>query len=480
MKFLKIDLLTLLVSLFVFSSCQNTSTIGLEVDPSAKINGELIDTATINSRTIKEDDVPTYSTSNFLTRYPLGSLTDPIFGTTDASLAFSVNLPNDAYSFGTSAILDSAVLVLNYDKEFYGDSTSTYSLDVHQLNNNLTKENSYLSSKSYSKSATSIGNYTGKVFPTTPYKVTDVVTGGPDTLRSVSPQIRIKLDKTFITNNIVMLSDANLKRNTTFQDSFKGLHVEVNKTSSSGKGGVMFFNFTSSSETGLVLYYKKQSASSSSSIDTVSVKFPINASASSAVATTLAHNYTGTPINTQLTADSKTQFTETYLQPLSGVRNKISFPYLAKFKNEIGKIIVNRAELVIDLKSGTDVSPFKPAQRLALYRYDIAGQRKNVPDNDAGTIYEGGDKRADPSAFGGYFNSVTKQYVFVITSYIQDLLDGKTEDYGTFLAPSPSSEFVFSPPYSTAARSVIGAFKKNPSTGDNVMKLNIYLTKIKQ
>ncbi|WP_410221946.1 DUF4270 domain-containing protein [Pedobacter sp.] len=480
MKFLKIDLLTLLVSLFVFSSCQNTSTIGLEVDPSAKINGELIDTATINSRTIKEDDAPTYSTSSFLTRYPLGSLTDPTFGTTDASLAFSVNLPNDEYSFGTDAVLDSAVLVLNYSTEFYGDSTSKYSLDVHQLSNNLTKESSYLSSKSYSKSLTSVGNYTGKVFPATPYKVTDIVAGGPDTLRYVSPQIRIRLNNNFITNSILNLSANALKRNAYFQDAFKGLHVEVNKGNSSGKGGLMFFNFdSSSSETGLVLYYRKKTDASSTSIDTVSVRFPINASANSAVATTLKHNYTGTPVDAQLTADSKIQFTETYLQPLAGVRNKISFPYLTKFKKEIGKVIVNRAELVIDLKSGTDVSPFKPAQRLALYRYDIAGQRQNVPDNDVGTVYGGGDKRANPSSFGGYFNSVTKQYVFVITSYIQDLLDGKTEDYGTFLAPSPSSEFVFSPPYSTGARSVIGAFKKSPSAGDNVMKLNIYLTKVK-
>ena len=51
MKFIKLDLLTLLISLFLFASCESTSTIGLEVDPSAAVQGNLIDTLTINSRT---------------------------------------------------------------------------------------------------------------------------------------------------------------------------------------------------------------------------------------------------------------------------------------------------------------------------------------------------------------------------------------------------------------------------------------------
>ena len=143
-------------------------------------------------------------------------------------------------------------------------------------------------------------------------------------------------------------------------------------------------------------------------------------------------------------------------------------------------MVINKAELIIDLSAGTDVAPFKPAPRLALYRYDIAGQRKNIPDNDIGTSYNyAGDPRAkEPTVFGGYFDSVNKRYVFVVTAYIQDLLDGKTEDYGTYLAVTPAATFEYTPSFSVASRAVVGSFKKNPVAGDNTMKLNIYYTKI--
>ena len=226
------------------------------------------------------------------------------------------------------------------------------------------------------------------------------------------------------------------------------------------------------------MYYKKNNTSTAGK-DTVSINFPISTS-SNPVAATIKHDYTGTAIATQL-ANPNTQYNTTFLQPLAGLKNKISFPYLAKFASTVGKIAVNKAELVIDLSSGSDVIPLGAAPRLSLYRYDIAERRQNLPDNNLATQTNLGDPRASSNTvFGGYFNTVTKQYVFVVTGYIQDLLDGKLTDYGTFLAPIPSAttEFGISPSISTGARSVIGSFKKNPAAGDNVMKLNIYYTKI--
>ena len=186
-----------------------------------------------------------------------------------------------------------------------------------------------------------------------------------------------------------------------------------------------------------------------------------------------------------------TPYTVTYLQALAGLKNKISFPFLKNFvanskKPENGgspntKIIVNKAELVVDLSNGSDVLPFSAAQRLSLYRYDIAGQRANVPDNDNSIQ---GSYNGDPRAlgsevlFGGYFDSVNRRYLFTITSYIQDLLDGKTEDYGTFLAPSSLTEYNVNPSVTSAARAVINKFKYPRSAGDKTLKLNIYYTQI--
>lgn len=472
MKFKKIDLLTLLIGLFLFASCENTSTIGLDVDPSIAIKGTLVDTNTITSRTIAEDATSTTSA----TRHPLGYLSDPLFGTTEASLAAVVNLPVDAYNFGTTPSLDSAVLVLNYGGEFYGDSTANYTINVRQLNVNLSRETSFLSTKDWSLNTNSdiLGTKTGKIYPNTKFKVSDIVTGKPDTLKTVTPQIRIPLNKTFIENNIISINADNLKYNANFARFFGGLHVSVNGVT--GRGGLMFFDF-SSENTGLMLYYKKQNTTTLKP-DTVAINFPI-AKGTNPVAATIKHNYTGTPIATQL-SNPTVQYPVTYLQPLAGLRNKISFPHLTKFASTVGKVAVNKAELIIDLSAGTDVAPFGAAPRLALYRYDIAERRTNVPDNNRGTSqFNPGDSRALTEAvFGGYFNSLTKQYIFVVTSYVQDLLDGKTKDYGTFLATTPTKEFDVFPSISTGARAVIGSYKKNPAAGENIMKLNIYYTKI--
>ena len=82
MKLYKLDLLTLLISLFTLSSCQNTDSIGLDVDPATEVTGTFTDTITVISSTVKEDTMVT----NTLEKYPLGYLVDPTFGKTTEKL----------------------------------------------------------------------------------------------------------------------------------------------------------------------------------------------------------------------------------------------------------------------------------------------------------------------------------------------------------------------------------------------------------
>jgi hypothetical protein len=457
MKFIKIDLLTLLIGLFLFASCKSSNTIGLDVDPATAIKGTLVDSVTVDTKTVNDEPASTAT----LLRYPLGFLNDPQLGTTEASLAMSVNLPSTKYSFGTSPTIDSAVLVLPYSTQFYGDSTSTYSVDVHQLTTDISEQTSFKSNHEWPYDATTLaGNYTGTIKPTTPFKVTDVVSGKADTLRKVAAQMRIKLDPSFISNTI--LKDTSMLRNNAFfTGAFKGLHVSVNKDKTTGTGGIAFFTM-SGTDSRLEIYYKKQNATTSSARDTVEVNFPITTS-SNPVAATVKHSYS-TNISTQLANDT-VQYPVTYLQGLAGLRNKVSFPYLSNFIKTLGgKIVINKAELVVDLSSGTDVSPFVPAPRLALYTYDIAGLRANIKDN------------ATPasSTYGGFYDATTKNYTFIVTSYLQDLIDGKATDYGTFISTSSPTEFDLTPPVTSAARSIIGSF----GSTTNKVKLNIYYTKI--
>jgi hypothetical protein len=468
MKFYKIDLLTLLIGLFLFASCKSSNTIGLDVDPETAIEGKLVDTLTINTQTLVDDPASTGG----LVRYPLGFLTDPVLGTTESSLAMSVNLPSSAYSFGTNAILDSAVLVLPYSTEFYGDSTSTYSIDVHQLRDNLSTQTSFMSNKDWAFNSTSedvpngvIGNFTGRLKPNTPARVVNVVTGGPDSTVNIKA-LRIRLNNDFITSRILRLATNSLVNTAFFNSAFKGLHLSVNKQNTNGTGALAFFDF-STSNSRLELHFKKQNATTATARDTVQALFPITNSLNP-VAATIKHDYTGTVVETQLNNPGVQQQT-TFLQGPTGLRNKVSIPNLASFITNLGgKVIINKAELVIDLSAGSDVAPFLPANRLVLYRNDIAGQRTNIPDN--APIDQAGNIAANV----GRYDGVNKRYSFIVTNYLQDLIDGKTQDYGTFLATTGTSEFNLNPLATSGSRSVIGSFN-NPT---NKVKLNIYYTKI--
>ncbi|ETZ19786.1 DUF4270 domain-containing protein [Pedobacter sp. V48] len=476
MKFIKLDLLTLLIGLFLFASCKDANTIGLTPDGDSPIKGILDNTVLVDSKTVLDSATASIG----LARHPLGYTTgDATFGTTEASLSMTVSLPSTSYSFGGIPTVDSAILVLPYSTQFYGDTTtSVYSLNVHQLKDDLSLQKVFLSNKVWPVETEVVGSITTKIKPKTPFKITDIVKGKPDTLKAVAPQLRIKLSNTFIQEHILNVDSAQRATNTKFSAVFKGLQVSVNKTSSSGPGGVMFINF-GGTDANLQIYYKKQVGTSVVEKDTVAVNFPISSS-SGPIAATVKHDYTGTPVKAQLDAPTAS-FDVTYLQALSGVRNKISFPDLKAFVDKVkagnadARVVINRAELVVNLKSGTDVSPWNAAQRLSLYRLDIAGQRANIPDNEGPTqanpnppaTYAGSE-----AAFGGFYDTTNKRYIFTVTSYLQALIDNKTVDYGTYLAPSSLTEYNVFPSLTSGARSIINT--ATPATGEKGIKLNIY------
>ncbi|QPH37755.1 DUF4270 domain-containing protein [Pedobacter endophyticus] len=470
MKFTKQDLLTLLIGLFLFASCKNPDGVGLDVDPGTAIQGTLV-TSDVKTQIVEEPAVSTLG----LVRYPLGYMKDPIFGETEAGLAMTLYPPQTlTHDFGTSPVLDSAILVLKIDTtstltKFYGDTiNSKYSIDVYQLTNTVTD---YKSSTVQAHNSTLLGNYNGKIFPNTKGKVYNIIAGKPDTLITAPAQIRVPLNRTFIQDNIVSLAASSLTSNAKFADYFKGLYAQVNKTSSTGPGGIAFLKF-SGTDSYVQLVYRK--TNTTSGIDTVSVNFPLGALASvnstsviSGIAANIKHNRTGTPVQAQIDAPTAS-YQVTYLQGLVGLKTKISFPDLVNFTNTYGKAIVNKAELVVELGAGTSSYPFLASQRLSLYRWDIAEQPINISD------YTSYANSSTPALFGGYFDSIKNRYIFNVTNYVQTLINKRETDYGTFLAPTSLTEFQVAPTATSAERAIIGA----GTSTTNKIKLNIYYTKI--
>lgn len=488
MKFFRLDLLTLLISLFILNSCKNENTLGLAVDPSKQLSGTIIDTATVITTTTAIDSVLTTG----IDKTPLAYFQDPVFGTTQANIATVLNLPgNAAYSLPTGTVtIDSALLVMRYQSSFYGDSlTSTYTANVYQLDAKPASSTAYYYINPYGTGNPAastnanlfnhgpdvIGSKTFNCRPNSSLKIYDLVKGAKDTLKKVPAQLRIPISKNFITSNLFGASTTTLSSNTIFANQVRGLYVELDKNKTTGVGGNMYFNIDSSH---VDVYIRTNNAGT---IDTSIVSLPLSNHSAQ-----ILHSFS-TDITNAL-ANSKSQPNTTqemvYLQGLGGLRVKVSFPYLKNIIKSLGSdVVLNRAELVVTAAPGTTI-PFAPQPKLSLYRYDIAHVRTEVPDALGGSGVSYVDPRfVSVAAFGGFYNNTQQAYHFLVTGYIEDLLRGKTVDYGTYIEPvdiTNISTVDYNATAQTAARTVAigGVTNKNSPNYQYRMRLNIIYTKI--
>ena len=464
MKFFRLDLLTLLISLFILNSCKNQDTIGLGVNSQTQVNGIMVDTSTIVVNTVKEDSVVTSG----LTKAPLGYFKDPIFGTTESNLAASLSLPGTTgYSLPSGTIsIDSTRLVLHYVDGFYGDSVaSSYKLNLYQLQEAYNVNTGYYASKVWKVNPALLGSITFKARPHDSIKITNIIKGKPDSLIKVPSQLRVPIDNNFIIANFFNASSSTLASNSVFQNAIKGLYLTLDKAQTTGAGGILMLSNADS-----VNVYCK--ITNNGVIDTTTIKLPI-----SQLAASITHTYS-TTINAELD-NTTTSGNVFYLQGLAGLRTKISFPnLLANLRKGLlsagEDIVLNRAELVITAAPGS-YTQYRPLPKITMYKLDIAHQRTLLQDASPS------DSRAQGvGSFGGFYNSKKNQYNFIITAFLQDLLLKKTADYGTYLAPvdtlnKSSVDYIATP--SIGARAVaVGSDK----TSQYAIKLNIIYTKIKK
>jgi hypothetical protein len=468
MKFIKLDLLTLLISLFILNGCKNQDTIGLGVVNSDEINGSLVDTSTVVINTVKEDPVLTSG----LSTTPLSFLKDPVFGITEANVAMDINLPNSSpYTLPTGTFtIDSAILVLPYAPGgFYGDSlASRYKANVYQLNERVFPNVSYYNDKVWDANKNLLLGTKSFVSRTgDSVQILSPIPSKPDVLVKVAPQLRIPISTSFINDILFNAPAVQRNSNLVFKNNVRGFYVTLDKNQS-GPGGT--FMLAMGSQTSVQIYYKNTNGTV---IDTGVLVLPSTVSAAE-----IKHTHT-TAIKTELD-NTTTGSKVVYLQGLGGLRSKISFPNLKDLPKSIlknlkgdsipGHVIINRAELVLSPQPGSTI-PFAPLPRLAMYRYDIAKQRIFIQDGTNTDVRSFGS-----NAPGGFFINADQKYHFLITAYIQDLMNGVTPDYGTFIGPvlPTSTTSIFPTSQSDGRTLAVGYDKTSPYS----IKLNLFYTKV--
>ncbi len=380
-----------------------------------------VDTFTLRTSLALNDSLRT----DFSIYNPLGLYHDPIFGPVSSSIFTQVLLTGVNVDLkSTSSTMDSIVLTLDY-LELYGDTATPMTINVYELNNDLSSSSEYYSKTYTPNKGVLLGSKT--FVPNLTDSVSLVFNSSKQ-----KAHLRIKLSNTF--GQSIMDADADgsnyqMNDNTTFTNFMKGLYITTadsagNTTLNSGEGSIGIMDMNSSLST-LTMYYN----------DTSKYDFTINSSA--VKYSRFQHNYTGTDIEAHLNSLPTKDTTVSYISALAGVKTKVEFPFIQDLIKD-GSVLINKAELIVTVENGTEGNFDEPLESISLAGIDANGDSYFLPD-----FFEGQDY------FGGTYDEASKTYTFNIARHISDLIYGNSENHGIYILANGAT--------TTANRSVIGS-----------------------
>ncbi|PJA06660.1 MAG: hypothetical protein COX70_09075 [Flavobacteriales bacterium CG_4_10_14_0_2_um_filter_32_8] len=430
----------LLSAIFFFIqlfSCKKDGELTPDFD-NGNLSINFVDTFSLQTTVLAEDSLRTdLSIYNLL-----GLYNDPIFGPMSSSIYANVALSGASTDFGTSVVIDSVVLTLDY-VELYGDTATPMSINVYELTAPLVTSTNYYSNTFTSYQSTSLASST--FIP----NLKDSILTTVDSVMH-KPHLRIKLtNSTFLTN---LANGSPYADNTAFSSVFKGIYITTadsvgNTTLTPGAGSIASFDINSSLST-ITVYYNNSLA------DSLQESFKINSETTKY--SRFAHNYAGTDVLKHINNDPTKDTTVTYVSTMAGVKTKIEMPTIKELAKN-GSIIINKAELVFTIANNTEGDFDEAISSLSLVGTNSAGETIFLPD-----FYEGLDYYGGTLVNGGS----SKTYTFNISRHIQQLLYHSTTDYELYLLANGGS--------TTAKRSVISSEKNVISK----IRLNITYSKL--
>jgi hypothetical protein len=387
------------LGLTLLNACKKTG----ELSPAfseGELNAKHTDTITVYSATERDDSVRTFGVSKSV----FGSYNDPVFGLTTASFYTQLGLTTSSLEFPTGTVIDSVVLKLAYT-DLYANAEQSMQISVQELSEAFVDEGDYFNFTRLETAAELLGS-------------TTFVPNLADTFTVDSierePHVRIALDKGLGDR---LLGHGPFQDNADFTSFFKGLYVQTdtNKVLASGDGTLLYFNLLSASSR-LVVYFHYTGEGGV----VQNSQYPFGVTTTTPRYNHFNHHYEGTEVEQAI---GKVDVQLNYVQPLAGVKTKITFPFIRELVKD-RNIVVNKAELFINVNESSNDFYAAPA-RLVMLIKDASGTDVFVPDFFEGTSY-----------FGGSFDINTQRYRFNIARYIDGLINEKIDDQGLFLIVS--------------------------------------------
>lgn len=432
----------IILFLFVSSCKKDPYQVGINLlPPSDTLNVKTSDSASIVAYSVLQDSVRTDLTTLSI----LGSIMDPVFGSTTAGLYMQYQLSAEAPDFGTNPRLDSVVLSIPYGS-IYGDSTALQNIKVYEISQNWYYDTSYYSTKSLQTYGLQLANYSF-----VPRRHDSLTIGR---LRA-APHIRINLSKTsnYFGNKILTAPATALSTNANFIQFMKGLYIESTRVA---YGGALLSFDPTAVLSEILIYYHNST--------TDSLSFVLAGNSSSARFNHIDHNHylNADPMFKQEVLQHDTTLGKKllYLQGLGGVRIRLRFPFLKNFMKS-GQIAVNSA--ILTIKNAETDTTLAPPVTLNLLTVDSVGNVSFLPDENEGVGYAGGD-----------YHPGTRTYFFRISRYMQQVLDGKIKNRDMYLmANDPSTNVLV-----TNRVTLIGTKPQLPVISSDRINLQVIYTKL--
>ena len=337
---------------------------------------------------VKEDSLRSL---NYSKSY-IGSINDPYFGNTTASLYTEFRIPSTDVDFGVSAQADSIVLSLDI-VGYYGDTLSPLTINVMEMLETID---------------TSIDIYSFDDFDIDPQPLNDP----QQELQSiVNSELNVTLSSSFA-QHFLDADSSNFADNEAFQSFFSGLYI----TADQGLDNGLLLELDLLNENSkLTLFYHNETS------DSLSYDFQINSNADRM--TNWSNDYSATEIESAINMDYVSQG---YVQGGVGLRTYIELPDINSLKDS--NYVFHSAELIIPYISTEVDSIFYSPSKLGLAAVNSKGSLEVLTEdqNIQGSVY-----------FDGNRNETSQTYTFNIARYIHKVVyEGYTNRLALYVPTS--------------------------------------------
>ena len=392
MKCLLRSTATMVVIIF-FTSCKKEwNELGSQLVVTDDLELFTFNDQEIKISVVREDSLRSL---NALTSY-VGSINDPYFGNTTASLYTEFRISSTDVDFGISAQADSIVLSLDITN-YYGDTLSPLTISVREMLETIE-----------ATTTDSLGIQTSaNIYSTDDFDVDPQLLNIPQ--QTLHPIVNSELNLTLSTTFAQHFLDANpdiYSDNEAFQSFFNGLYITADQ--GLDKGLLLGLNLLNENSK-LTLYYHNETS------DSLSYDFKINSNADRM--TRWSHDYSATQIEQALNMEHVSQG---YVQGGVGLRTYVELPYLKSLKDS--NYVFHSAELIIPYISTEVDSVFYSPTKLGLAAVNSDGNLEALIEdqNIQGSFY-----------FDGNRNQTLQTYTFNIARYVHKVV---TEGYTNRLA----------------------------------------------